>query len=167
MTQTAEPDPFAPDGTWQGLSPRYAVVRLVTTAITNVVFWAIVATASFFMVGRPELTFALAAAGAIWTAWRLWRVRRWVNSWRWTERDADLCIARGLWHRQLTVVPIGRMQLVEVSAGPLLRWQGLAGVQLVTAAAHTNAHIPGLDKATAVALRDRLIERSDAEGSGL
>lgn len=86
---------------------------------------------------------------------------------RWARRDKDLCIVGGLWFRNLEVVPFGRMQVVKVSSGPLLRAYGLANVELVTAAAATNGIIPGLPADEAKALRDLIIELSDAEGSGL
>lgn len=129
--------------------------------------WGVAIAASWLTLTNPFLTGGLAAAGIAWTSWRVVRAGRWVASWRWAERDGDLCIAHGLWNRQLTIVPFGRLQVVDVTAGPLLRWQRLADVQLVTASAHTNARIPGLDRADAAALRDRMIELSDAKGSGL
>ena len=100
-------------------------------------------------------------------AWRVVRAGRWVRSWGWAERDSDLCITHGLWTRELTVIPFGRLQMVEVSSGPLLRSQGLANVQLITAAVQSRATIPGLPYADAVALRDRMIELSEAGGAGL
>ena len=48
------------------------------------------------------------------------------------------------------------MQFVDVSAGPLERAFGLATVQLHTAAAASDARIPGLPPAEAARLRDRL-----------
>jgi len=159
---------FAPaGGTWHGLSPRYVVVRRLTVLLTNVVTWTVVVIASWVALQQPVVTGVAAAVGVGWTLWRLYRAKAWVQSWGWAERDADLCIRRGLWNRQLTVVPFGRMQLVDISAGPILRSQGLASVQLVTAAVHTDATIPGLAHADAVALRDRMIELSDAGGAGL
>ena len=73
----------------------------------------------------------------------------------------------GVLFRRLVVVPYGRMQLVEVSAGPLHRWFDLATVQLHTAAASTDAHIPGLRPAEAARLRDRLAARGEARSAGL
>lgn len=159
---------FTPDGgIWHGLSPRYVVVRRLTVLLTNVVFWTIAAVAASLALEQPIVTSATAAVGAAWTLWRVYRAKAWVRSWGWAERDADLCIRHGLWTRHLSVVPFGRMQLVDISAGPVLRSQGLANVQLVTAAVHTDATIPGLTHADAVALRDRMIQLSDAGGAGL
>ncbi|MFI2436503.1 PH domain-containing protein [Streptomyces sp. NPDC018693] len=92
--------------------------------------------------------------------------RNW-RSWRYAERADDLLISRGVLWREETVVPYGRMQLVEVTSGPVERWFKLAGVQLHTAAAATDARIPGLDPDEAERLRDRLTELGEARSAGL
>ncbi len=116
-------------------------------------------------------------AGPVWAAFALlplaallwgWPMlgRNW-RSWRYAERADDLLISRGvLWHEE-TVVPYGRMQLVEVTSGPVERHFGLASVQLHTAAAATDARIPGLVPAEAERLRDRLTELGEARSAGL
>lgn len=103
-------------------------------------------------------------AAAVW-GWRA-LARNWA-SWRYAERADDLLISRGVVWRELTVVPYGRMQLVEVTSGPLERHFGLARVQLHTAAATTDAHIPGLAPEEAERLRDRLTELGEARSAGL
>ncbi|WP_282090594.1 PH domain-containing protein [Streptomyces tendae] len=92
--------------------------------------------------------------------------RNW-RSWRYAERADDLLISRGVLWQEETVVPYGRMQLVEVASGPVERHFGLASVQLHTAAAATDATIPGLDPAEAERLRDRLTELGEARSAGL
>src|SRR5919109_923059 len=92
--------------------------------------------------------------------------RNW-RSWRYAERADDLLISRGVLWREETVVPYGRMQLVEVTSGPVERHFGLASVQLHTAAAATDATIPGLDPVEAERLRDRLTELGEARSAGL
>lgn len=106
----------------------------------------------------------LPLAGLLW-GWRMLH-RNW-RSWRYAERSDDLLISRGVLFHQETVVPYGRMQLVEVTSGPLERRFGLAGVQLHTAAAATDARVPGLDPAEAERLRDRLTELGEARSAGL
>jgi membrane protein YdbS with pleckstrin-like domain len=76
-------------------------------------------------------------------------------------------VTRGVVFRQLVVVPYGRMQFVDVTAGPLDRRFGLATVQLHTAAAATDAQIPGLEPAEAARLRDRLAARGEAHSAGI
>jgi membrane protein YdbS with pleckstrin-like domain len=89
------------------------------------------------------------------------------RSWGYLEREDDLIVRRGLLFRQVTVVPYGRMQLIDVSAGPIDRLFGLATVQLHTAAATTDARIPGLIQEEAERLRDRLAVLGEAKATGL
>ena len=61
------------------------------------------------------LPLAAAGRGAGVMLGRNWR------SWRYAERADDLLISRGVLWREVTVVPYGRMQLVEVTSGPVER----------------------------------------------
>ncbi|WP_432139126.1 PH domain-containing protein [Streptomyces sp. bgisy154] len=117
------------------------------------------------LAGPAWAAFALLPLAA--TAWGWVLIGRNWRSWRYAERADDLLISRGVLWREETVVPYGRMQLVEVTSGPVERWFGLAGVQLHTAAAATDARIPGLDPAEAERLRDRLTELGEARSAGL
>lgn len=69
--------------------------------------------------------------------------------------------------RRLTVVPYGRMQLVDVTAGAVEQLFGLQTVRLHTAAAATDARIPGLAPAEAMRLRDRLASLGEAQAAGI
>ena len=89
------------------------------------------------------------------------------RSWGYAEREDDLLIRRGFLFRRLSVVPYGRMQFVDVTAGPVERTFGLATVKLHTAAAATDAKLPGLATAEAERLRDRLAALGEAQASGL
>jgi len=92
--------------------------------------------------------------------------RNW-RAWRYALREDDLLISHGVLRQHQTIVPYGRMQLVEVTAGPLLRRFGLAKLQLHTAAATTDATLPGLSPAEATVLRDQLSELGEARSAGL
>lgn len=94
-------------------------------------------------------------------------VQRRVGAWGYLEREDDLLVRRGLMVRRLSVVPYGRMQFVDVTAGPIERSLGLATVRLHTAAAATDARIPGLEAAEAARLRDQLARRGEARAAGL
>jgi len=59
------------------------------------------------------------------------------------------------------------MQFIDVTAGPVDRLFRLATVQLHTAAAATDARIPGLAVAEANRLRDRLASLGEAQAAGL
>jgi len=72
-----------------------------------------------------------------------WIARRRVRAWRYAEREDDLLVQRGLLFSRLSVVPYGRMQFIDVTAGPFERSFGLATVRMHTAAAASDARIPG------------------------
>jgi hypothetical protein len=113
------------------------------------------------------VAFAFAGAALVLGAllWRL--VGRRYRSWGYAEREDDLLIRRGVLFARLSVVPYGRMQFIDVTAGPLERSFGLATVRLHTAAAATDARIPGLAREEAARLRDRLAELGEAQAAGL
>jgi membrane protein YdbS with pleckstrin-like domain len=94
-------------------------------------------------------------------------VERRVAAWGYAEREDDLLVRRGVLLRRTSVVPYGRMQFVDVTAGPLDRRYGLSTVTLHTAAAASDASIPGLRTAEAVRLRDRLAALGEARAAGL
>ena len=79
----------------------------------------------------------------------------------------DLLVRHGLLVRRLSIVPYARMQFVDVTAGPLERAFGLATVQLHTAAAASDARMPGLPPAEAARLRDRLTALGEDRAEGL
>jgi membrane protein YdbS with pleckstrin-like domain len=97
----------------------------------------------------------------------LWFARNRVRSWVYQERDEDLIVERGVLIHRLSVVPYGRMQFVDVSAGPIDRVFRLATVKLHTAAAASDARIPGLERDEAARLRDRLAALGEAKAAGL
>src|ERR1051325_5694682 len=70
--------------------------------------------------------------------------RRRFLAWGYAEREDDLLVKRGVMFSRLSVIPYGRMQYIDVSAGPLERAFGLATVKMHTAAAASDARIPGL-----------------------
>ena len=90
-----------------------------------------------------------------------------VSAWGYAEREDDLLVRRGVLVRRTTVVPYGRMQYVDVVAGPLDRRYGISTVVLHTAAAATDAAIPGLQTAEAERLRDRLAALGEARAAGV
>ncbi|MFE9107358.1 PH domain-containing protein [Actinomadura geliboluensis] len=83
------------------------------------------------------------------------------------ERADDLIVTHGVFIKRLIVVPYGRMQFVDVTAGLLERWMGIATVRMHTAAAATDATIPGLPSAEAALLRDRLAQKGEERSMGL
>jgi membrane protein YdbS with pleckstrin-like domain len=96
-----------------------------------------------------------------------WLQQRRFAAWGYAEREDDLLVKRGVMFTRLSVIPYGRMQYIDVTAGPLERSLGLATVKMHTAAAASDARIPGLERAEAERLRDRLAALGEAQAAGL
>ena len=90
-----------------------------------------------------------------------------VAAWGYAERRDDLMVRRGVLIRRLSVIPYGRMQFIDVTAGPLERSLGLATLRMHTAAAASDARIPGLESAAAAELRDQLAALGETQAAGL
>jgi hypothetical protein len=105
--------------------------------------------------------------GTIALVWGWFAVGRNFRSWGYIERADDLLVTHGAMFKRLTVVPYGRMQLVDVKAGPIARSFGLVSVKLHTAAATSDAQVRGLTPDDAGALRDRLTALGEAHAAGL
>jgi uncharacterized protein len=156
---------FDPPGVaFHPVSPRLVTARLVPAAI----MLGIPAVAGVVLAVAVSPWFWLLAGftGAI-LLWTALAVPRQVRAIGYAERDDDLLIRKGILFRSLVVVPYGRMQYVDVEAGPLDRRLGIAKVQLHTASASTDAMIPGLVPDEAERLRDRLTARGEARLAGL
>lgn len=109
-----------------------------------------------------------AAGGLLVAGLALERVlARRVGAWAYAERQDDLLVRRGVLFRRLSVVPYGRMQYIDVTAGPFERSFGLATVRMHTAAAASDARIPGLPADAATRLRDQLATLGEARSGGL
>ncbi|WP_200422399.1 PH domain-containing protein [Streptomyces sp. Y2F8-2] len=150
---------------WTGLPPGLLRMRRMLLVVWLGLGTVVVALLPGLLAGPVWALFALLPLAGLAWGWVLLG-RNW-RSWRYAERADDLLISRGVLWREETVVPYGRMQLVEVTSGPVERHFGLASVQLHTAAAATDARIPGLHPAEAERLRDRLTELGEARSAGL
>lgn len=94
-------------------------------------------------------------------------VQRRFVSWGYAERADDLLVKRGVLFARLSVVPYGRMQFIDVTASPFERLVGVATVRMHTAAAASDARIPGLASDEAARLRDRLAELGESQAAGI
>lgn len=146
-------------------SPRLWLVRLTELACLAIPSLLLVIGGGLLV----DATTAIAGAVLCLVATGLvaFALHRRVRSWSYVERADDLIVARGVLVRRVTVVPYGRMQFLDVTAGLFERAYGLATVQLHTAAAATDARIPGLERAEADRLRDRLAALGEARAAGL
>ncbi len=158
-------DPEAPTD-WRGLDPALLSLRRLEVLSSLGLLTLLAGGLLGVLVGVLAGVAALAAGVALALLGLRWVQRRFA-SWSYAERQDDLLLRRGVLVERTTVVPYGRMQFVDVSAGPLDRRYGLASVVLHTAAAATSAHVPGLRRAEAERLRDRLAALGEARAAGV
>ncbi|HUD69433.1 MAG TPA: PH domain-containing protein [Acidimicrobiales bacterium] len=157
MTDAASAPWLAPSPRlWRMRQAEVGILALLAIVVALVV--AVSAAPAAIVVG---IVAVVLAAGS------LYFVRRRVRAWGYLEREEDLLVRRGVLVTRLSVVPYGRMQLVEVTAGLMERAFGLSTVKLHTAAAHSDARIPGLEPDEAARLRDRLAALGEAKAAGL
>jgi uncharacterized protein len=152
------------DVDWLPVSPRLATGRRLAVAVPAAGLVALIGVLAALTSTWILLVGLVPVAVAGW-AW--WVIGRQVRALGYAERDEDLLVRRGVMLRSLVVVPYGRMQFVDVEAGPLARKLGYATVQLHTASPATDASIPGLVPEEAARLRDRLAQRGEARLAGL
>ena len=161
-------DLFAPPGnTWRPVSPQLRRMRrTVLMACTGIVLVGLAVLATVF--GLP-LAWAgwLAVVLLVASGFGWWVIGRNARAWGYAERDEDLYIKHGALFRELVAVPYGRMQFVDITAGPLEQLYGIASVRLHTASTRTNARIPGLPADEAAWLRDRLTDLGESQAAGL
>jgi membrane protein YdbS with pleckstrin-like domain len=132
------------------------------TAVVALVVGVVAGTAGGALAGGIGVV-VVVLAGALSS----WFVRNRFRAWRYQERHEDLVVARGVLVRRLSVVPYGRMQFVEVTAGPVERLFHLSTVKLHTAAAASDARIPGLELDESSRLRDRLADLGESKAAGM
>ncbi|HXQ43544.1 MAG TPA: PH domain-containing protein [Acidimicrobiales bacterium] len=140
-------------------------MRCLEAAVVGVLL-ALIAGSSAAQAGAvPGIGAAAGVVVATGIALRFLRNR--FRSWQYQEREEDLVVKRGVAFRRLSVVPYGRMQFVDVTAGPIERLFKLSTIKLHTAAAASDARIPGLEPEEAARLRDQLASLGEAKAAGL
>ena len=157
-----------PQEQWQRISPKYASARRV--ALTLFFLLALIPVAAVMIFGPSDIAAAyvgLLVVMAVLYVWLFWLAGRQVRAYGFAEREEDLIVTRGVLFKRLVIVPYGRMQLVDLAAGPIDRLFGVTTVQLHTAAATTDASIPGLLPEVAAGVRDRLAALGEQRSAGL
>ncbi|MCH6230790.1 PH domain-containing protein [Microbacterium sp. CFH 31415] len=152
-------------GVWHQISPKYVRVQFISTGS----FLLIVVAAMLVLTLLMHQTWAWIPGGILTVVlvWTLAILPRQARSIGYQLRDDDLVFRRGILWQRFVAVPYGRMQLVDITHGPLDRGFGIAQLKFVTAAATTGVVIPGLEQQTAETLRDHLIEVAESRRTGL
>ncbi|WP_373286264.1 PH domain-containing protein [Microbacterium album] len=153
------------DGTWHQISPKYVASQTLQNGIFVV---GVVGVALFVaLVLNQNWVWIPAAAMILLTVATQLVLPRQARSIGYMLRDDDIVFRRGILWQRIVAVPYGRMQLVDITHGPMDRAFGIAKLKLVTAAATTGVEIPGLSQQAAETLRDTLIEVAETRRTGL
>ena len=151
----------------RSLDRRVLVVWTVQEAVESAVLVALVVAADVgaraagldlpWPVGAAAVPFLV--LGAL-TTWRvpLARYRRW----RYELAEEALELRHGIVERVHSAIPYYRVQYVDVTQGPLERAVGLAKLKVHTAAASSDATIPGIAAGDAESLRQVILARTGA-----
>ena len=154
---------------WQRVSPKYAwadlAINLLVTLAAIAVFVVVLLTRSANDAPWPVLLL-IAGVCVVLLVSALLAFRR-VRAIGYILREDDLLFRRGIMFERIVAVPYGRLQLVDINRGPLLRALGLSTLKFVTASAATGVQLPGLLASDAEELRDRLVHLAETRRSGL
>ena len=159
------PAALALDGTWHQISPRYVISEYVQNAI----FVVLIVVAALVVHLAFEQVWVWIPAGLMLavTLITLIILPRQARAMGYMLREDDVVFRRGILWQRMVAVPYGRMQLVDITQGPLDRAFGISQLKMVTAAATTGVQIPGLTQDGAEALRDTLIQVAETRRTGL
>jgi len=153
---------------WQRVSPKYVWADLVLNLLFILVVVLVFALIVVFADEKPPgFVYAVVAAVVALLLLNALLAFRRVRAIGYILRQDDLLFRRGIMFERVIAVPYGRLQMVDVTRGPLLRGLGLATLKFVTASAATGVNLPGLPLAEAESLRDRLVELAETRRSGL
>lgn len=150
---------------WNRVSPKYAVIDLIGNLLTIIPLGVVLAVA--MMNDAPVWVNLLISAVIVLSIVNSFFAFRRVKSIGYMLREDDFLFRRGILWERIVAVPYGRLQIVDVTSGPLQRAFGLASLKFVTAAALTQVAVPGLPKEEAERLRDVLVDYAESRRSGL
>ena len=152
------------------LDPRVLRLWQLTDLIAYVVLLLIGLVIGVVVVARWRA--ALPWAAAAWAGFGLlgvWTIvyyhPRNYRAWGYRLEHRVLLIRQGVWFRSIKLLPLPRLQHVDVKRGPLQRHFGLATLVLHTAGTHAaSIEVPGVEADEAVRLRDRLVAAGGDDG---
>jgi membrane protein YdbS with pleckstrin-like domain len=161
------PELLDADG-WEGISSRHRIDEWLSITLVYGVF----AVAVVVSMWTPEIFpfvprwVLLGAVVALWLASMILVPFR-VRAMKYRLRDDDFVFRRGIIFQRQVAVPYGRLQLIDVSRGPVARILGLSELRLVTASASSGVVIPGIVRDRALSLRDDLVAVAETRRAGL
>lgn len=154
-----------PNIQWRRVSNKYATLGAINYAIATVIF-IVIAVVLRLLTGEGWW-WLFGAIPAVLFATQIFFVVVRTRAIGYSLRQDDIVYRQGLMWSRMVAVPYGRLQLVDITRGPVERMLGLASLKMVTAAASTGLAVPGLPAAEAEQLRDHLIRVAETRRAGL
>ncbi|MDQ3304564.1 MAG: PH domain-containing protein [Actinomycetota bacterium] len=105
--------------------------------------------------GATTVVIGLVAAGLVW-----WLPRLAYDAWSYELTPSTLELRRGVVVRSHTAIPYFRVQHIDITRSPLERALGLSQLVVRTAAATTDARLPGIAAEDAERLSDVILART-------
>ena len=160
-------DPVSsPEMNWRRLHPKVRIVWWFGSMLTDLVLIAVVSVGALVLDANTSASLpdgwyavpvaAVVAAGPL----RALYVSAAYGAWRYRFDVDHLELRHGVFWRRTSSMPYHRLQQVDEGQGPLERWLGMATVKLRSAAATTDATIPGIAADDVDELRRLLMQRS-------
>ena len=147
------------------LAPAQLSVMRIRAVRTALLLLSAAAAAEFLIPDLPMRgvvigpTLLLALWIAVFAPQRRWR------RWGYAFTGEELHVTHGLWTQVHTIVPVLRVQHIDISQGILERVFGVATLVLHTAGTVTNVVVlPGISRGTAEEIRDAIRNRIGATG---
>jgi membrane protein YdbS with pleckstrin-like domain len=154
-------------GDFQKLDPRaiklWKIEVLPFVGITSLVA-LIGGSVLWIFISAPALLILLAwtALASLFLVLTLWLPSRKYYSWSYRANDQMLELRYGIFWHTSVMIPLSRLQHVDMSRGPFERHLGLATLEVHTAGTRAASHkIPGMKMETALVLRDQLVSAAD------
>jgi membrane protein YdbS with pleckstrin-like domain len=170
MSQSQESDVIGETGGFQPLDPRVINLWRVSQGIRSAVWLGLL----FFMGTMVALGGAvqLLICGLVFVLAVIvraglffWYPARAYRAWGYRIDGKVLEIHHGIWFRTRQLLPLSRLQHVDLHSGPIERSFGLASLIFHTAGTHqAMIVIPGLDAGVAARLRDQLVAVGGDDG---
>jgi uncharacterized protein len=167
VTPEHPPELLDADG-WEGISPKH---RIDEWLLTTVVYGAFAISAVVVLWSPDVLPFVprwllFVTVGVFWLVSMVFVPFR-VRAMKYRLREDDFVFRRGIIFQRQVAVPYGRLQLIDVTRGPVARVLGLSELRLVTASASSGVVIPGIVRDRALSLRDHLVAVAETRRAGL
>jgi len=158
--------PVAPGTTERRLHPKVRVVWWIGWVVSDFVMIGLLTggaivvdtnTDTSLPTGLPWSAVALVALSLLGRTWYAFAAYR---AWRYRFTAEGVELHHGVFWKQASAMPYHRLQQVDVGQGPLERWLGMSSVQLRSAAATTDASIPGISQSEVDDVRRLLMQRA-------